>query len=121
MNPAINGMRNSKASSNMQQPTSPLSPLPGESRQAYSTRTAPVISANPMREVYNADKPTAGQPYAFPDPDMNNRSSGSVEDQRSAATTMSRKDSDHTSVTSSVFTTDSRLPAGQHRLDDGKC
>ena len=123
MNPAINGIRNSKASANMQQPMSPLSPLPGESRHAFTTRTAPVISANPMREVYNADKPTAGQPYAFPDPDMNTRSSGSVDDPRSAASTaMSRRDSDHTSVTSSVFTTESsRLPPGQHRLDDGKC
>ena len=98
---------------------SPLSPLPGESRQAFSSRTAPVISANPIREVYNADKPTAGQPYAFPDPDMSNRSSGSADDPRSATTAMSRRDSDHTSVTSSVFTTDSRLPPGQHRLDDG--
>lgn len=119
MNPAINGLRNSRASSNMQQPMSPLSPLPGESRHAFSTRTAPVISANPMKEVYNADKPTAGQPYAFPDPDMSNRSSGSGDDPRSTTTAMSRRNSDHTSVTSSVFTTDSRLPPGQHRLDDG--
>lgn len=116
--PAVNGLRNSRASSNMQQPMSPLSPLPGESRQAFSSRTAPVISANPIREVYNADKPTAGQPYAFPDPDMSNRSSGSADDPRSAGTAMSRRNSDHTSVTSSIFTTDSRLPPGQHRLDD---
>ena len=104
----------------MQHPISPLSPMPGESRHAFSTRTAPVISANPMKEVYNADKPTAGQPYAFPDPDMSNRSSGSGDDPRSTTTAMSRRNSDHTSVTSSIFTTDSRLPPGQHRLDDGK-
>ena len=120
MNPAVNGLRNSRASSNMQQPMSPLSPLPGETRQAFSSRTAPVISANPIREVYNADKPTVGQPYAFPDPDMSNRSSGSADDPRSTTTAMSRRNSDHTSVTSSVFTTDSRLPAGQHRLEDSK-
>lgn len=120
MNPAVNGIRNSRASSNMQQPMSPLSPLPGETRQAFSSRTAPVISANPIREVYNADKPTAGQPYAFPDPDMSNRSSGSADDPRSTTTAMSRRDSDHTSVTSSIFTTDSRLPPGQHRLEDSK-
>ena len=120
MNPAVNGLRNSRASSNMQHPISPLSPMPGESRHAFSTRTAPVISANPMKEVYNADKPTAGQPYAFPDPDMSNRSSGSGDDPRSTTTAMSRRNSDHTSVTSSIFTTDSRLPPGQHRLDDGK-
>ena len=121
MNPAVNGLRNSRASSNLQQPISPLSPMPGESRHAFSTRTAPVISANPIREVYHAEKPTAGQPYAFPDPDMSNRSSGSGDDPRSASTAMSRRNSDHTSVTSSVFTTDSRLPPGQHRLDDGNC
>lgn len=120
MNPAVNGLRNSRASSNMQQPISPLIPLPGESRQAFSSRTAPVISANPIREVYNADKPTAGQPYAFPDPDMNNRSSGSTDDHRGVTPAMSRRDSGHTSVTSSVFTTDSKLPPGQHRLEDSK-
>ncbi len=120
MNPAVNGLRSSRASSNMQQPMSPLSPLPGETRQAFSSRNAPVISANPIREVYNADKPTAGQPYAFPDPDMSNRSSGSADDPRSATTATSRRNSDHTSVTSSLFTTDSRLPPGQHRLEDSK-
>ena len=103
-----------------QPPPSPLSPLPGESRQAYTTRTAPVISANPIREVYNADKPTAGQPYAFPDPDLPNRSSGSADEPRSTTTAMSRRDSDHTSVTSSIFTSDSRMPHGQHRLDDSR-
>lgn len=102
------------------QPISPLSPLPGESRQAYSTRTAPIISANPMKEVYNAEKPTAGQPYAFPDPENANHSSGSGDDPRSGSTMLSRRNSDHTSITSSIFTTDSRLPAGQHRLDEGE-
>lgn len=96
----------------------PLSPLggpperqPGESRHAYNMRTAPIISANPMREVYNADKPTAGQPYAFPDPDMS-----SNDDRRHA----SRRDSDHTSINSSLFTTDSRRPGTQHTVDEGK-
>ena len=71
-----------------------------------------------MKEVYNAEKPTAGQPYAFPDPDFSNRSSGSGE--ANGSTMMSRRNSDHTSVTSSVVTNDSRLPVGQHRLDEGK-
>ena len=92
--------------------------FPGETRTAYNTRTAPIISANPMKEVYNAEKPTAGQPYAFPDPDFSNRSSGSGEANGSAM--MSRRNSDHTSITSSIVTNDSRLPVGQHRLDEGK-
>ena len=118
INSTTNGIRNSRASSNMG-PMSPLSPLPGESRQQYSTRTAPIISANPMKEVYNADQPTAGQPYAFPDPDISNRSSGSGEDPRSGST-MSRRNSEHASISSSIFTSDSRMPAGQHRLDEGR-
>ena len=97
---------------------SPLSPYPGESKQAYSSRTAPIISANPMKEVYNAEKPTAGQPYAFPDPDMSNRSSGSAEPNGSHM--LSRRNSDHTSITSSIITNDSKLPPGQHRLDEGE-
>ena len=71
-----------------------------------------------MKEVYNAEKPTAGQPYAFPDPDFSNRSSGSGEANGSAM--MSRRNSDHTSITSSIVTSDSRLPVGQHRLDEGR-
>ena len=71
-----------------------------------------------MKEVYNAEKPTAGQPYAFPDPDFSNRSSGSGE--ANGSTMMSRRNSDHTSITSSIVTSDSRLPVGQHRLDEGK-
>lgn len=113
------GVRSSRTSASMQH-TSPLSPFPGESRQAYTFRTAPIISANPEKEVYNAEKPTAGQPYAFPDPEMSTRSSGSGDDPRSTSTMLSRRGSDHTSITSSIFTSDSRLPPGQHRLDDGK-
>ena len=81
-------------------------------------KAAPIISANPDKVVYNADKPTAGQPYAFPDPDMSNRSSGSGDATGSAV--MSRRNSDHTSITSSIVTSDSRLPTGQHRLDESK-
>lgn len=117
--PTANGVRGSRTSGTMPQ-TSPLSRFPGESRQAYSSRTAPIISANPKKEVYSAEKPTAGQPYAFPDPEMSQRSSGSNDDPRSTSTMLSRRNSDHTSITSSIFTSDSRLPPGQHRLDDGK-
>lgn len=72
-----------------------------------------------MKEVYHAEKPTAGQPYAFPDPEMSdiNRSSGSVEPNGSK---LSRRNSDHTSITSSIITNDSKLPPGQHRLDEGE-
>lgn len=110
-----NGIRNSRASG--QTPMSPLGPNAGEPR-SYYPKTAPIISANPVREVYNAEQPTTGQPYAFPDPDMD-RSSGSGEEPRSTSAMFSRRDSGHTSITSSIITSDSRLPPGQHRLDDG--
>ncbi|MCJ1466195.1 hypothetical protein MMC07_004814 [Pseudocyphellaria aurata] len=115
------GIRSSRTSGSMQQ-TSPLNPnqYPGESRQAYGARTAPIISANPHKAVYNAEKPTAGQPYAFPDPEISARSSGSGDDPRSSSAVLSRRGSDHTSVSNSIYTSDSRLPPGQHRLDDGK-
>lgn len=105
-----------------QQPLSPLTGpperRPGESRHAFNMRTAPIISANPMREVYNADKPTAGQPYAFPDPDMS-VSSGTNEDIRHSSNAgMSRRNSDHTSINSSLYTTDTRQ-SGSHRPVNG--
>ncbi|KAI4112486.1 MAG: hypothetical protein LQ345_006374 [Seirophora villosa] len=120
--PTTNGVRNSRTSgtgSMHQQPLSPLSGTleiqPGESRQAYAMRTAPIISANPRRDVYNADKPTAGQPYAFPDPDMNG-SSG--EDPRHASNAgLSRRNSDHASINSSLYTTDTRQSGSQRPMD----
>ncbi|KAL8814119.1 MAG: hypothetical protein Q9223_006636 [Gallowayella weberi] len=125
--PGANGVRNSRASGTGSMHQQPLSPLngppemqPGESRHAFMARTAPVISANPMREVYNADKPTAGQPYAFPDPDMNN-SSGSNEDPRHPPNPgLSRRNSDHNSINSSLYTTDSRHPGSIRTVDGGE-
>lgn len=121
--PGTNGVRNSRASGNgsmHHQPLSPLPPerLPGESRHAFNMRTAPIISANPIREVYNADKPTAGQPYAFPDPDVNHSSGSNEDPRRGSRASLSRRNSDHTSITSSVYTTESR-PTGPHRTIDG--
>ena len=100
-----------------QQPLSPLGPQPGETRQAYNSRVAPSITNNPMREVYNAEKPTAGQPYAFPDPDMSGHSSESHE--ANDHMMLSRRNSGRASITSSILTNDSKLPHGQHRLDEG--
>lgn len=122
--PNTNGIRTSRASSNLgQPPISPLSPpLPGESRQAYTSRHAPAIGTNPMKEVYNAEKPTAGQPYAFPDPELSHRSSSGTTEEPPLppGNMLSRRNSDHTSMTSSIFTSDSRMPQGQHMFDDSK-
>lgn len=110
--------RNSGTPSNLQQqhPVSPLGQQPGESRQQYQSRTAPSITNNPIREVYNAERPTVGQPYAFPDPDMSGRSSESQD--APVQTTPSRRNSGHTSITSSIMTTDSKMPHGQISLEE---
>ena len=119
-----NGIRNSRSSG--QQPLSPLGPfasqprmsgqLPGESRAAFASRTAPVISANPKRDIYNAEKATPGEPWAFPDAEVTQRSSVA-----SGEPFLMRRGSGHTSITSSILTNDSRLPPGQRRLDEGTC
>ncbi|KAL9579581.1 MAG: hypothetical protein Q9212_005026 [Teloschistes hypoglaucus] len=77
-----------------------------------------MINANPTREVYNADKPTAGQPYAFPDPEVHHSSGSNDDPRRASRAGLSRRNSDRTSMTSSVYTTESR-PPGSHRTMDG--
>ena len=96
------------------QPMSPLSQpperQPGESQHAYNQRSAPSIGANPMREVYNADRPTAGQPYAFPDPDMNSSGESHTAPRHPSGAGPYHQESERTSINSSLHTTDSRVP-----------
>lgn len=89
-----------------------------EARQAYQSRSAPVISSNPMREVYNADKPTAGQPYAFPDPDMADAVCRGLEDHEAELAARRISHGASTDDSNSTVTRDNRLPPGQHRLDE---
>ncbi|KAI9806683.1 MAG: hypothetical protein M1825_006140 [Sarcosagium campestre] len=76
----------------------------------------PESSPNP-----NAMKPTKGVPWAFPDPELAARAPATPrEHEGSFNHSRSRRGSlGATSVSSSILTSDSRLPAGQMRLDDG--
>jgi hypothetical protein len=89
--------------------SSPHSSRSGETRSGFTAgRIAPPIAENPRSDIYNAEAPTAGQAYAFPDPEAPNRS---VARPPSA---YSRRNSFADSFNSSVYTNDSRLPPGQH-------
>ena len=121
------GARNSRSSGQL--PMSPLSPHTENRAPTFGPRIAPPIGRNPRSDVYNADEPAPGQAYAFPDPpDMNPGDLPPIPGQRAASThthdenrsgIFSRRDSGHNSIASSVMTNDSRLPAGQRRLDEG--
>lgn len=64
-------------------------------------------------------KPTKGLPWAFPDPELAARpSSKSDHDMHSHPPSMRRESIGSASVASSLYTTDSRLPAGQRRFEE---
>lgn len=91
--------------------SSPLSSRASETRSGFTAgRIAPPIAENPRSDIYNAEAPTAGQAYAFPDPEAPNRPAP----RPPSAYSRSRRNSFAESFNSSVYTNDSRLPPGQH-------
>ena len=120
---SAHGLRNSRSSAQLSM--SPLSPT--AERPGFTPRVAPVISRNPNPAVYSGEEPIPGQAYAFPDaPDIEpgnlppKSSSRHNVNEGLLSGSFSRRDSGHTSIGSSIVTPDSRLPPGQHRLDDGE-
>lgn len=81
--------------------------------ETKAIRTAPTITGPTTSHIARAAEPTKGQAWAFPleaeDDRPNNQSSYDL----------SRRSSITESIASSQFTTESRLPPGQRRLEDG--
>ncbi|KAK7988945.1 hypothetical protein PG989_009260 [Apiospora arundinis] len=74
-------------------------------------RTAPAITGPATSNIARAAEPTKGQAWAFPEEEIQRMPSVSFHD--------SRRSSIAESIASSQFTTESRLPPGQRRLEDG--
>ncbi|CAN8098682.1 unnamed protein product [Discula destructiva] len=79
-----------------------------------SIRTAPTITGPTTSNIARAAEPTKGQAWAFPEEEQ-------LQKMPSSAHSLidSRRSSVAESFASSQFTTESRLPPGQRRLDDG--
>lgn len=107
---------------NGRNPMSPLSGRGGMRTQPPPSRTAPQIM--PQRYAGQPDptaaKPTQGHAWAFPDEPIPEERRGS-ESGDSSTRGVSRTNSfAASSIRSSIFSTDSHLPIGQRRFEDGK-
>ena len=77
-------------------------------------RTAPAITGPATSNIARAAEPTKGQAWAFPEEEIQRLPSSASQN-----LVDSRRSSIADSLASSQFTTESRLPPGQRRLDEG--
>ncbi|KAI2618467.1 hypothetical protein GGR54DRAFT_156939 [Hypoxylon sp. NC1633] len=86
-----------------------------EGQPHKAARTAPAITGPATSTIARAAEPTKGQAWAFPEEEIQ-RIPSSIGNHTFFD---SRRSSITESIASSQFTTESRLPPGQRRLDDG--
>lgn len=90
-----------------------------------SARTAPLITGPALGAIARAPEPTKGQAWAFPEEEVQRLPSAArpADEVPSRLGTSfydeSRRNSFADSIASSQYTTESRMPAGQRRLDEG--
>ena len=127
----VSNLQQQRGITNIDQRTNgvgPLSPVGQRAvlRPQVQPRRAPVISTNP-RSVSGMPDPTAPNPtkgyaWAFPDhrpEEPEGRRGSSSGDSSVERSVPSRQNSFAASINSSIFTTDSALPPGQKRFEDG--
>jgi len=81
--------------------------------QTKTSRIAPAITGPATSQIARAAEPTKGQAWAFPEEDIKQ-----IKSHASQSLIDSRRSS-IASLASSQYTTESRLPPGQRRLEDG--
>ncbi|KAJ4290184.1 hypothetical protein N0V88_006693 [Collariella sp. IMI 366227] len=96
--------------SNGYQPSADRNP---DGLSTRNMRIAPAITGPATSQIARAAEPTKGQAWAFPEEEIQRMPSNTAH-----SLIDSRRSSIAESIASSQFTTESRLPPGQRRLDD---
>lgn len=86
------------------------SPNAERTPEVKTVKTAPAITGPATGHIARAAEPTKGQAWAFPEEEI----------QRAPSYNDSRRSSITESIASSQFTTESRLPPGQRRLNESE-